>query len=1277
MVGIAVMGWEWVCSLTKERHGTDSILGKKSKKKMGASLLSMPAPGESMRHSRPSGVALAQTKPDRIPNPMEAFLSLLIAGGLLIWLISHLIKTGERVERLERDLDALKRQLRESQREEPAQPAAESPTEHRPALQAAKQAAPWPPAVPIVPSSLSDETLSDRREDPVPSEMAATTAAAATPPPLPRPVQAPPPPPTQRRMPPPLPVAPGPDWRALLRRVNLWPPSGETAEAAIGAWWLTRIGLVVMIIAAVFFGVRIAQDVPAWVRVAALACIAAGVTLLGSWLERRLPKFGRLVASGGVALGYFTAFAAYGIEATKIISDPVTGFLVQALAAAVMIVWSLWKRDQPSAAMGMLLGLVACWFSHWHDLDQFTAAGLLTLAAGAGLLLVMRLWRWPYGVALLGSWFGFLVLAVRDWPPPGDTPSLSMILGLLAGLTIILEAANFLAEERARADGTKWRRWLAVINSSLAVGIGWLAVRLAFPRGVEAGELDAFFLVFAILMGVFAALRFWKKHGAGLTEMYFLKAAGLLALFVVECYDGPTRWLSLSVQCAILLWAWRRSALKWIEVGFWVLMAATIVLIWHDLVEPVAGTAWAAVSVRNVVGTVSLALLAAILGLHGHWSLDRKIGDVGAVFVTLRVLAALATGAAALPLVMIPSPAGQHSQAIVVLSFVAIAIGASAIWLRHFSIVLAGLAALIPAFLALLVLDEVWSNHQLWTGLWLAALGLGLAELALHRWNNRWMLGNGTRLILQGGALAVLAATTDRFGENMGDPSLATTSLCAIPFLIAAIWALYRQSAAYPESHLSGNRRTAAVTQWLLAAVVGLGTLVAMENSFNDHDFGPALLTVAAALLFGAAFLTKNHAPALAGGIPLLLAVPLHLVRYHSHSEAISDLLGAAAIILAVCWGTALVLWWRFRDSDRDRAVFTGYDFALHALALVTLHWIFRTHLDMPTLFLADAVTALLAVVIWRFVPLPALAAISMLPLVLAVMNRVLLESLTAPIRGESPLWWLAAAAVFGWIWLGERFFARQPNARFSEGWRGLIAAVHGGVAALVLMAIGRHAAPEPWHAVAIAAFALVLTILGRFEKVATNRWWSLVPLAVAILMSAKYLAAFAPPPPQTLVAICLVAAVVIAHGIIALWRARRENRSIAWIHGLIALALLFPAFEQDRLGVVALTTVCWGIAAVALFVLGFATALRPYRLAGLIGLALAMVRMFLVDIDDSLYRIYAFFAIALVLLGMGYLYHRFRHLIERADRHLSGEGESDDSHQHPPVDAAADPGEE
>jgi uncharacterized membrane protein len=54
----------------------------------------------------------------------------------------------------------------------------------------------------------------------------------------------------------------------------------------------------------------------------------------------------------------------------------------------------------------------------------------------------------------------------------------------------------------------------------------------------------------------------------------------------------------------------------------------------------------------------------------------------------------------------------------------------------------------------------------------------------------------------------------------------------------------------------------------------------------------------------------------------------------------------------------------------------------------------------------------------------------------------------------------------------------------------------------------------------------------------------------------------------------------------------------------------------------------------------------RAARLAGLSGLALCIPRVFIVDIDSTLYRIGAFFVLGVVLLWVGFSYHRFRHLI-------------------------------
>jgi len=111
-------------------------------------------------------------------------------------------------------------------------------------------------------------------------------------------------------------------------------------------------------------------------------------------------------------------------------------------------------------------------------------------------------------------------------------------------------------------------------------------------------------------------------------------------------------------------------------------------------------------------------------------------------------------------------------------------------------------------------------------------------------------------------------------------------------------------------------------------------------------------------------------------------------------------------------------------------------------------------------------------------------------------------------------------------------------------------------------------------------------------------------------------------------------------------WRARAR-----WLHAIGTLGLLFWVAVERRDALAPYATVLWGGVAIAIFVVGLFARERAYRLTGLAGLALCVPRMFFVDLDSTLYRIVAFVALGLVLLWVGFSYHRFRHLIASPDR--------------------------
>ena len=64
----------------------------------------------------------------------------------------------------------------------------------------------------------------------------------------------------------------------------------------------------------------------------------------------------------------------------------------------------------------------------------------------------------------------------------------------------------------------------------------------------------------------------------------------------------------------------------------------------------------------------------------------------------------------------------------------------------------------------------------------------------------------------------------------------------------------------------------------------------------------------------------------------------------------------------------------------------------------------------------------------------------------------------------------------------------------------------------------------------------------------------------------------------------------------------------------------------------------------------GLVGRVKPLRVTALVGLALCIIRVFLVDVQSTLYRIVAFGALGVALLIVGFLYTRYREVIERWD---------------------------
>lgn len=113
-----------------------------------------------------------------------------------------------------------------------------------------------------------------------------------------------------------------------------------------------------------------------------------------------------------------------------------------------------------------------------------------------------------------------------------------------------------------------------------------------------------------------------------------------------------------------------------------------------------------------------------------------------------------------------------------------------------------------------------------------------------------------------------------------------------------------------------------------------------------------------------------------------------------------------------------------------------------------------------------------------------------------------------------------------------------------------------------------------------------------------------------------------------------------------ALFPKRSRARFLQGCMGVLALGSVYLWFLSLAGALEPYTTVFWGMSAIVVFLSGLVWRIKPLRVIGLVGLGLCLPRVFLVDIHSIFYRIAAFAVVGVVLLLVGFLYHRFRNLI-------------------------------
>lgn len=224
------------------------------------------------------------------------------------------------------------------------------------------------------------------------------------------------------------------------------PPTSASWEQRLGENWLLKLGAVLLVIGIALLPTYSFGLLGPVGRVLLASGLSAVFLLGGLIVENRFPDFRRW-AWGVMAIGwaglYFTAFATYAIEATRIVPSPTAALLLMLAVVAGMVLHSLRYGEERITALPFFLAYMA--FLIHREVEVVLPA--LALLAVAVLVLGWRNhWRWLVLGDVAFTYLAYAFLPGRPWVIPGFGDP------LLWGLWLAFEGYDWLSLNAGRRN---------------------------------------------------------------------------------------------------------------------------------------------------------------------------------------------------------------------------------------------------------------------------------------------------------------------------------------------------------------------------------------------------------------------------------------------------------------------------------------------------------------------------------------------------------------------------------------------------------------------------------------------------------------------------------------------------------------------------------------------------------------------------------------------------------------------------------------------------------
>ena len=325
----------------------------------------------------------------------------------------------------------------------------------------------------------------------------------------------------------------------------------KSLELRVGTYWLVRIGIVMVLTAAVFFGNFAYQNLGPGGKVS-LLYLTSGILLgAGAWWQRKtasesLRNYALVLFAGGQAGVYFTTYAAHHIEQLRVIPSALTDGILLLLWAGFMV----WTADRRKSEVLALFGIgLAYYTSIVTRVESFTLYSNLILAVAAVVFMIRNRWAALSFAGLAASYLAYAFWRFyngTDWHWASPTAGLWAGAYFLFSYWAVFTAGVFLSRDRKFA-GPNRAAFLTLNNGAM------FTMFVLTMLQVQQGGFWKFCLGYGlVLLGLALLARRTLPDEPLVTNGYLTQGLLLVTVGFISKFSGLQLSLVLAAESVVL-----------------------------------------------------------------------------------------------------------------------------------------------------------------------------------------------------------------------------------------------------------------------------------------------------------------------------------------------------------------------------------------------------------------------------------------------------------------------------------------------------------------------------------------------------------------------------------------------------------------------------------------------------------------------------------------------------------------------------------------------------